>query len=204
MESRGGRKGGITPKYHSHVQPNLDYIKTMRQDGASLEEISKKLKISKSSLDTYSRTHPELRKVLDESKEKLLSNLKRALFKRALGFEFVEVTRTRKEKRLKLVDGSEIVKNIDIQIQETKKFIQSDKALLFALTNLDPDNWKHKDKLEIDDIKEYIKFIDIKPDAKPPQLMTPGERLTIEMAKEAKEAEEGEEGEEDRENNDKG
>lgn len=81
------------PKYETHVQPFLDKIpewyKTM-----TVRQICTKLGVSKTTLYRYAKDHPELAEVLEDSKTKLVEDLKCALKQRALGYTWDEVQTT--------------------------------------------------------------------------------------------------------------
>lgn len=81
-----GRKG----KYESHVEPFFEKIDKLLNDGASEEQVAESLGISYSSFNNYKRDHPELRELCDKPRTTLVDDLRSALVKKALGFEYEE------------------------------------------------------------------------------------------------------------------
>lgn len=90
--------------------------------------------------------------------EKLIKKLEDALFKMSRGFSFKEI----KTVQIKNEQYDEIG---NIEITKTVKYIKPDiRALMFALTNLDPANWQNNkvdesegidDIVIIDDLEKY-------------------------------------------------
>jgi hypothetical protein len=160
--------------YYNLVQPRLEEIEAWRTDGQTISQIAESLDIPKSTLESYIKKHSDLKDVLKQTKDILLNKLKKSLYQRAMGYEFVSTSRTRHERKKILPDGTEVIET-EVTITENKRWIYSDKCLIFALTNLDPENWKHLDKTDIDKVKELIQFIDVREGKKPPQIISPKE-----------------------------
>ena len=81
-----GRKG----KYDTHVQPRLTSITAWRRRGLIEEEICKNLGVSVSSFAEYKNAHSELLEALKTGKDDADAQVENALFKRAVGYEFIE------------------------------------------------------------------------------------------------------------------
>ena len=128
-----------TPTYETNVEPYLDQIpewyKTM-----TVRQIATKLGVSKTTLYNYAKKHPELQTVLDGSKDSLVDDLKNAIKRRALGYDYEETT-TR-------VTISE--KNSEEIVTTTvKKHMPPDLGSIhLLLKNLDPD-WHDADQKTI-------------------------------------------------------
>lgn len=76
-------------KYETHIKPNLDKIREWAKQ-TNETEIRKRLGINSSSTWVrYKKQFPELQEAL-LSKQDLVSEIKNALVKRALGFEYTE------------------------------------------------------------------------------------------------------------------
>lgn len=141
-----GRKRGRNCKYQTHVEPYIETIIAWRKEGYTIEQIANKLGISKASLCAYGNKYIELMDALKTSKEYLVTKLKQSLYKKALGFEYEETkTSATVEKDENGADkiGSKR------RVEKTKKYYAPDvAALVFALCNLAPDEWKNKQQLE--------------------------------------------------------
>ena len=138
------------PAYETNVEPYLDQIpewyKTM-----TVRQIAAKLGVSKSTLYNYAQKHPDLQAALDGGKDGLVDDLKNAIKRRALGYDYEETT-TRETYSEK--NGHESVTTT------VKKHLPPDLGSIhLLLKNLDPD-WHDADKTTIDlkkkelDIKE--------------------------------------------------
>lgn len=141
-------------KYETHVLPYLDRIEKWISDGASTKEIAKKLGVSYSSFRQYlddgrsgverysalSATYARAQEIPDD-------NVEAALYKRACGFEYDEVTTEQKLTR----DG--IV--VEVKKVVRKTVAPDTSAAVFWLTNRRPDKWKHKQaEQQVDDGNE--------------------------------------------------
>jgi len=145
-------------KYETHVKPNLELIRTLRQSGKTEAQIAEKLKIAYSTLSDYKNRYSELREVLLESKDKLVANLKKSLWQEALGYEY--------EEKQEYIEG---IKNKDGTINQDKKKLKMNKStkkargvpnlLIFALCNLCPEEFKRVDKSLEDQIKEMTRSV---------------------------------------------
>jgi transcriptional regulator with XRE-family HTH domain len=143
MKAKIGRKS----KYYTHVQPKLDLIQGWRQKGDSEEAIAKKLGIAYSTLSEYKLKFSEFVEALSISKEKLVNNLKKSLYKEALGYSYEEVKTLIEESYL----GNKK------KIEKTKKIARSQANLLiFALCNLCPEEFQRVDKEAIKELKDEI------------------------------------------------
>lgn len=94
MKSKAGRKN----KYFTHVLPRFDEIKQWCQLGLLNNEIAENLGVGKSAFYDYLKTYPELSELLKKSRKKAVTLIKSALFNRALGYDYDEVTVTKSEK----------------------------------------------------------------------------------------------------------
>lgn len=160
--------GGRKSKYHTHVKPRLEEIQSWREKGESEKIIAKKLGVAMSTFSEYKLKFPEFAEILQHSKVNLVNNLKKALWKEAMGFEHVE-EKTGFEKVPvinKMFIPSEpisednpvyVYKN-KIKTEKTKKYNRSQANLLmFALCNLCPEEFKRVDKEEVSKLEEELK-----------------------------------------------
>ena len=139
------------PAYETHVAPYLKQIpawyKTM-----SVRQIAAKLGVSKTTLYKYASDHPELAAALEDSKVKLVDDLKNSIKKRALGYSYTEVTQ---EKALSEETGELVV----VKEKRVTKHVPADLGSAhLLLKNLDP-TWHDADHTTI---KQREKELEIK------------------------------------------
>lgn len=119
-------------KYETHVAPRLEEIKDWCRNGATDEEIAKRLGISRDSFYQYKKEFSDFSDTLKETKEIVDAQVENALLKRALGYEYKEVTK-------KVVDGELKVTKVI-----TKQVVPDTTAQIFWLKNRRPDKWREK------------------------------------------------------------
>lgn len=96
-------------KWETHVQPHLEKIKEWSAEMTETD-IWKRLAISAPTWEKCKREHPELRQAL-LGKQKLIGDVRNALLKRALGFEYEETKKSiRKDDQGRDVVYTEITK----------------------------------------------------------------------------------------------
>jgi len=116
---------------------DLKKIKYLRQvEGYNDKQLIEYLGIHKDTFYKWIKRHTDFAEALKIDRKQQATELVETLFKKAKGFWIEEVTTEITER------GSEKVKHI----KKVKKWVQSDTALIFALSNLDPLNWKRQDK----------------------------------------------------------
>lgn len=86
MKSKVGRKG----RYETWVAPKLSLIKMWLNEGATEQQVANKIGIAYSTWNKYKQEHQELLDVCNQPREKAIADLKGALFKKAMGFEYEE------------------------------------------------------------------------------------------------------------------
>lgn len=130
-------------KYHTHVEPNLEVIRMWRENGETINNILKKLKVGKESFYKYLKQYSELQEVMESSKEKLIAKLTKSLYKESLGYEYEEVTTEEKMTSVGLQTSRKVV---------TKHARPQINGLIFALYNLAPELFQKVDK-DLNNIK---------------------------------------------------
>lgn len=96
-------------KWETHVQPHLDKIKVWSAETTETD-ICKRLDVTWPTWEKCKREHPELKEAL-MGKQKLIGDIRNALVKRALGFEYEETKKSiRKDEAGRDVVYTEIVK----------------------------------------------------------------------------------------------
>ena len=108
------------------------------------EEICKRLGVSLSSLQNYKNKYEELSKALKDGKEIADYKVENALYKRALGYKYKEITR---ERKLNEVTGEYEL----ITTKETEKEVSPDpQSIIWWLKNRKPTKWKDKVDINIE------------------------------------------------------
>lgn len=127
------KKGGRPCKYESHVKPYLDQIRKWAKQGASEKQMAKQLKVAYSSWNEYKVRFPEFSEFLKEmDRPELVEELRSALVKKALGFEYKE----KKEYIKEDPDTGDTVKYTEVT---TKMSLPSETAIFGALNLYDKD-----------------------------------------------------------------
>lgn len=120
-------------KYATHVAPRFGEIADWVRNGATDGEVAVRLGISVDSLYTYKRKFSEFSDILKETKEFVDAEVENALLRRALGYEYEEVTRERN------LDGNIVVTKV-----VTKQVVPDTTAQIFWLKNRRPKQFRDK------------------------------------------------------------
>lgn len=135
-------KRGRKSVYDTKIKPRFDDILKWLHNGATEEQIYKNLGISKNTFYRCKNEKREFCDLLKKGQESLVEQLRGALIKKALGFEYKESKRITKYE-----DGNEI-----IQTEEyTKQSLPDVAAANLLLKNYDKENWSNDPRS--DDIK---------------------------------------------------
>ena len=128
---------GRPSRYETEVQPHLQEIKNAVASGATVEEIAEAFGIAVSTLHKYKAEKTELKEAFARGRSKVIFDIKAALLKKALGFEYEEEKRVgRKDK-----NGENIV-----LVEKYKRYcVPSETAAAMLLRNYD-ENWRDNDK----------------------------------------------------------
>lgn len=136
-------------KYDSHVQPKLNLVESWARDGLTDEQIAHNLGISTAVYYDYKNKYPEFSEALKNGKDDIDVIVENALLKRAVGYEYEEVT----QEPLYDNEGLPIL-NADgtPKIAVTKivrKQVSPDTtAQIFWLKNRRPGAWRDKHDVE--------------------------------------------------------
>ncbi len=159
----GSQKGGRQSSYATHVKPHLKKIATWCQGGATNQAIAEKLGVHPATFSRWRGTYPELDVALKHSTRVANDKVVSALFKRATGFEYEEITRVpaadlvvsfvkasdKKGQALvnELREKLECDDNLVISRKVGKIVVPDTAAIMSWLTNKDRDNWKHRSEM---------------------------------------------------------
>lgn len=142
-EIMSGRRG--RNKYHTHVEPKLLLIEAWARDGLIDEDIAKKLGVAYSTFRKYRDEYQALSAALKRGKEVADIEVENALFKRAVGYQYDEVTRE-SEKAID-PDTGQIV-TVMVETKRVTKEVQPETAAaIFWLKNRRPDKWRDKQEI---------------------------------------------------------
>lgn len=128
---------GRPSRYEAEIKPHIEEIKKAVECGATVEEIATAFNIAVSTLHRYKAEKKELRDAFARGRDKVVIEIKAALLKKALGFEYEEEKKVgRKDK-----DGENIV-----IIEKYKRYsVPSETAAAMLLRNYD-EGWRDNDK----------------------------------------------------------
>lgn len=148
---------GQADVYETNVEPHLADISEWYQT-MTLQQIAQKLSINKSTLCRYRNQHPELDKALTVGRTKLVEELRSALKRRALGYDWIEV---KQEKAIDEDTGLLVV----VKETSTTKHVPPDLGSAHVLLkNLDP-NWHDADMITIKQRNQELKIKQQKADS---------------------------------------
>ncbi len=127
---------GRPSKYESDIKPHLDEIREAVKSGATDREIANAFGISVSTVYEYKKKYKEFSDAFARGRERVVFEIKAALLKKALGFEYQEEKTVGKKDK----DGENIV-----LIEQYKRYSPpSEQAAAMLLRNYD-ENWRDND-----------------------------------------------------------
>ena len=131
---------GRPSRYEREVKPHLDDIRKAVEAGATDKEIAQAFGISLSTIYEYKKKYSDFSGAFARGREKVVIDIKAALLKKALGFEYEEEKRVgRKDK-----DGENV-----ILVEKYKRYsVPSETAAAMLLRNYD-ENWRDNDNASV-------------------------------------------------------
>lgn len=126
-------------KYESHVLPKLNLVESWARDGLVDEQIAHNLGINVSTLYDYKNKYPEFSEALKNGKDDIDVQVENALLKRAIGYEYVEVTE-------ELMESG----NMKVTKRVTKQVVPDTTAQIFWLKNRRPQAWRDKQDIGLE------------------------------------------------------
>jgi hypothetical protein len=135
------------------VKEKLILIEGWARDGLTEKQIAQNLGISKATFENYKKQHLDFLDSLKKGKEVIDFEVENALLKRALGYEYTEVT---KERLLRKDEKGNPITDIhgfpcyEIAVTKTvKKEVAPDTtAQIFWLKNRKPSKWRDKQEVQ--------------------------------------------------------
>lgn len=125
------------------VRDKLVLVEGWARDGLTDEQIANNLGIGKTTFYRMCKEHSELLEHLKKGKEVVDYEVENALLKRALGYEYTEIT---KEKTLNPKTGQyEMI----ISKEVTKQVSPDTTAQIYWLNNRKPKQWRNKQDVDV-------------------------------------------------------
>lgn len=121
-------------KYHRWLTPEgLTLIGGWARDGLTDEQISKNMGISRETLNQWKNKYSDISDALKKGKEVVDIVVENALLKRALGFQYDEIT-----------------SEMGVETKRVTKMVVPDTtAQIFWLRNRRPDRWRNADRMDV-------------------------------------------------------
>ena len=120
-------------KYQNWIEPEgILKIEGWARDGLTNEQIAGNMGISRETLNQWSKKYPDISDALKKGKEVVDRQVENALLKRALGYEYDEIT----------MEYGKETKRV------TKQVVPDVTAQIFWLKNRKPDQWRDKRDIE--------------------------------------------------------
>ena len=130
-------------KYHTHVEPRLKEIRAWARDGATDEEIAKRLGIALSSLYEYKKKYLEFVECLKE-KDAYDNEVVDSVHKNTLG-GVVALKTPIKIKKKYFENGKLVREEEEVVMTIREEYVRPDTmAQMYWLNNRQPKNWKAK------------------------------------------------------------
>jgi transposase-like protein len=133
------------------TEDGLIELEGMAMDGLINEEIADEIGINPSTLYDWQKKYPEIAKALKTGKKVVDRRVENALYKRAIGYTFVEVTReltTNAKGEGEMVVTKEVLKEVE----------PNTTAQIFWLKNRKPHEWRDKKDVNLTSDKKLEDF----------------------------------------------
>lgn len=132
---------GRPSKYEKEIKPHIEEIRKAVEAGATVKEIAKAFGISESTLHKYKAEKKEFSDAFARGREIVIIDIKAALLKKALGFNY-------EEKKQYITEGANGDKKKHTEIT-TRYCPPSETAAAMLLRNYD-EGWNDNDQQSID------------------------------------------------------
>lgn len=129
-----------TASWLNKVKPKLDMVSGWARHGLSDEQIALNLGIGVSTFYDYKKKYPELGEALRDGREDAQIHVENALFKKAVGYKYKEVTKERQ--KVFDLDGKWTGEYAMVTTKTVMKHVQPDTgAIMYWLEHRAPDRW---------------------------------------------------------------
>jgi hypothetical protein len=144
MSEKKASNRGSHGKYGAWIAPEgLLKIQGWARDGLSDKQIAHNIGITQTTLYEWQKRFPELSEALKKGKEVVDREVENALLKRAMGYEYTEVTQEPVENK----DTGEVQMRVTKRV--TKQIAPDVTAQIFWLKNRKPDEFRDKRDVEL-------------------------------------------------------
>ena len=185
-EEKVETRGRPISKYNPEFHPML--IQSLLENGLSMKNIAKKLKVSKETIVYWKKNFPEISQAIKAGRKTLDQRIEHSLAKSAEGYTYEEVVKEPKKltneeiaKRIELAKQGKKIPDVPLVVTKvTKKFASPNVlAQIFYLKNRKPDEWNDRTKIDITGKIEYK--VTLPP--KPPEIKQAGSTSVISAPK---------------------
>jgi len=166
MEKKGWKTFGdepITKKLSRNTKFNFEYVEIaarLKAAGLSDENIAFVLSVTPLTIHNWKEQYPQFKKACEEGKKIATGYVIAKGIKAACGYDYEDVN----EKWIPHPGGTEVNGQPVYVLKERSVFKKHEapnaQLLMFFLSNMDPENWKARHKLEIDENKNVNIRID--------------------------------------------
>lgn len=125
------------------VKDKLILIEGWARDGLTDVQIADNLGISKTTFYKFKNEHSELSELLKKGKEIIDYQVENALLKRALGYEYNEITQE------SYFDEKEQKEKMKVTKIVTKQVVADTTAQIYWLNNRKPKQWRNKQDIDV-------------------------------------------------------
>lgn len=147
--ARGRKKEDISVIYDRYVKGKEPAVKAACRNGATDKDLAELLGCGKTTLQTIKREHEGFRDMVKKDKQVADLFVENALFKRACGFEYEEVS----TEVLVNKDGS----GTTTFVKKTKKQVAPETAAAMAwLKNRRPDLWRDRQDVNLTNDSAFV------------------------------------------------
>lgn len=136
---------GRKSKYDSYVKPYLKQITEWARSGATEKEISVALGIALSTFSDYKNKYSELSGALRAGRQAVVLNVKAALYKKAIGFEYEEMEGVKKDGKI-------------VSTKIYKRYSPPDSTAAAMLLRNYEEEWRDKDSVQTDFKRQEIEI----------------------------------------------
>lgn len=144
MSEKKASNRGSHGKYGAWIAPEgLLKIQGWARDGLSDKQIAHNIGITQTTLYEWQKRFPELSEALKKGKEVVDREVENALLKRAMGYEYTEVTQEPVENK----DTGEV--RMQVTKRVTKQIAPDVTAQIFWLKNRKPEEFRDKRDVEL-------------------------------------------------------
>lgn len=144
MSEKKASNRGSHGKYGTWIAPEgLLKIQGWARDGLSDKQIAHNIGITQTTLYEWQKRFPELSEALKKGKEVVDREVENALLKRAMGYEYDEITQE------PVTDKDTGITEMRVTKRVTKQIVPDVTAQIFWLKNRKPDEFRDKRDVEL-------------------------------------------------------